>query len=310
MKEKIEFLYTINYPREEKNLCLMEIRTIFKLETEEKVILSDIEVEPLFSPFIKSRLEILYVKDNFEDVLKEIISSGLKSEEYKVEYIRMDKDNIAYEERLNKVKQIGLNILGTFSMTNPKEIFGLTNYNGKWYFGICIKGDTKWPDRIKKPYSYSNSLEVRLARTLINLAIEADRTKKLIDPCCGVGTVIIEALSMGIDITGYEINRSVTNNANVNLEYYGYNKIVVNDDMHNIKDNFDSAILDIPYGLFSHITKEEQLGLIKKIREISKRLIMVSFEDLEGMILESNFKISDRCILSKGSFQRYIYICN
>ncbi|MEG1099852.1 TRM11 family SAM-dependent methyltransferase, partial [Cetobacterium sp.] len=135
-------------------------------------------------------------------------------------------------------------------------------------------------------------------------------TKKLIDPCCGVGTVIIEALSMGIDITGYEINRSVTNNANVNLEYYGYNKIVVNDDMHNIKDNFDSAILDIPYGLFSHITKEEQLGLIKKIRQISKRLIMVSFEDLEGMILESNFKISDRCILSKGSFQRYIYICN
>lgn len=310
MKEKTEFLYTINYPREEKNLCLMEIRTMFKTETEEKVILSPVEVEPLFSPFIKSRLEILYVKDNFEDILKEIISSGLKSEEYKVEYIRMDKDNIAYEERLDKVKQIGLNILGTFSMTDPKEIFGLTSYNGKWYFGICIKGDTKWPDRIKKPYSYSNSLEVRLARTLINLAIEADRTKKLVDPCCGVGTVIIEALSMGVDITGYEINRSVTNNANTNLEYYGYNKIVVNDDMHNIKDDFDSAILDIPYGLFSHITKEEQLGLIKKIRQISKRLIMVSFEDLEGMILESNFKISDRCILSKGSFQRYIYICN
>ncbi|WP_297596084.1 SAM-dependent methyltransferase [uncultured Cetobacterium sp.] len=310
MKEKTEFIYTINYPREEKNLCLMEMRALFNIDLNEKTILSNVKIDPVFSPFIKSRLEILYSADNFEDILKAIISSEMESIDYKVEYIKEEDENISYEERLDKIKQVGLSILGTFSMKNPKNIFGVSNYKGKWYFGICVKGDTVWPDRIKKPYSYSNSLEVRLARTLISLAVEADRTKKLVDPCCGVGTVIIEALSMGLDVTGYEINRSIAKNANTNLGYYGYDKIVVNDDMHNIEEKFDSAILDIPYGLFSHITKDEQFGLIKKIRQISKRLIMVSFEDLEEMIIKSNFKILDSCILSKGSFQRYIYICS
>ncbi len=34
---------------------------------------------------------------------------------------------------------------------------------------------------------FSNSLDIRLARTLINIAGENDQTKTMIDPCCGMG---------------------------------------------------------------------------------------------------------------------------
>ena len=45
---------------------------------------------------------------------------------------------------------------------------------------------------------FSNSLDIRLARTLINIAGENDQTKTMIDPCCGMGTVVLEATSFRV----------------------------------------------------------------------------------------------------------------
>ena len=35
----------------------------------------------------------------------------------------------------------------------------------------------------------------------------------MIDPCCGIGTVVIEALEQGIDIKGYELVYKIGMNA-------------------------------------------------------------------------------------------------
>lgn len=47
------------------------------------------------------------------------------------------------------------------------------------------------------PIPFSNSLDIRLARTLINIAGENDISKTIIDPCCGMGTVVLEGLALG-----------------------------------------------------------------------------------------------------------------
>lgn len=58
-----------------------------------------------------------------------------------------------------------------------------------------------------KPNTFSNSLDIRLARTLINIAGENDQTKTMIDPCCGMGTVVLEGLALGYSIKGFDISR-------------------------------------------------------------------------------------------------------
>lgn len=80
--------------------------------------------------------------------------------------------------------------------------------------------------------------------------------------------------------------------------------------MHDIKETFDVCILDIPYGLFSPITREEQINIIKTARRITtKRLVIITFENMDTIIENVGFKIIDKCSVSKNNFKRYISIC-
>jgi tRNA G10 N-methylase Trm11 len=58
----------------------------------------------------------------------------------------------------------------------------------------------------------------RLARIMINLAITAER-QVLLDPFCGVGTILMEALLSGTKVIGMDINRWCVEAASRNLEW-------------------------------------------------------------------------------------------
>ncbi|MGL4253245.1 MAG: TRM11 family SAM-dependent methyltransferase [Cetobacterium sp.] len=309
----MNFLYTLNFSPKEKELAYLEMRTLFPETWEEniqnKLIFSSRDIHASDSPFIKGRLRIIFQGKEFQQVLDFLTSQGIISEDFKVEYFRLECENIPYQERLEKCREIGMRIAGTPLMTGYKKLFGITEYDGNWFFGVYEKNSFFWQNRIDKPHSYSNSLDVKLGKTLINLATGGDKSNKVVDVCSGIGTVVIEGLAMGVSIVGYEINDIIADNANQNLLHCGFPPAVTNQDMHLITEFFHSSILDIPYGIFSHITPEEQQNLINKCREISKRMILVSFENLEDMITESGFKILDRAMLPKGKFQRHIWIC-
>ena len=51
-----------------------------------------------------------------------------------------------------------------------------------------------------KPNTFSNSLDIRLARTLVNLAAGDNDQVTIVDPCCGMGTVVLEGLALDLDI--------------------------------------------------------------------------------------------------------------
>ena len=194
-------------------------------------------------------------------------------------------------------------------MHNPKVMLGVAKVNGRWIFGEYERNDYEWHIHDKKPYSYSNSLSLRVARALVNIAVENNLDCKLIDPCCGVGTVVIEALSMGIDVKGYEINKHIAENAQKNLEFFGYENVITSGDMHNIEEKYDVAIIDLPYGVFTATTLEEQIALMKTARRITNKLVIVTFEDMDKHIIEAGFNIINKCYVCKGKFKRYINIC-
>ncbi|MGL4403457.1 MAG: TRM11 family SAM-dependent methyltransferase [Fusobacteriaceae bacterium] len=309
----MDFLYTLNYSPKEKDLAFLEMKTFFPTtwnnNIEDKIIFSDRDIDASDSPFIKGRLGIIFQGKEFQQIIDYLQSEKITSEDFKVEYFRLECENIPYQERLEKCREIGMRIVGTPLMTGYKKLFGITKYRDLWFFGVYEKNSFSWQNRVDKPHSYSNSLDVKLGKTLINLATGGDKTNKVADVCSGIGTIVIEGLAMGVDIVGYEINDIIADNANQNLIHYGFHPAVTNRDMHLIREFFHSSILDIPYGIFSHITREEQQNLINKCREISKRMILVSFENLEDMIAKSGFKILDKATLPKGKFQRHIWIC-
>ena len=307
MKEK--YFYNLNYPPYEKALCSLEMKSLFSKEQEEKYIFSSNNVEVSRSPFIKEKLSIMYIENTLRDLIDKIALEKVSFEQFKIVYLKHPKDNIQYNERLKALREIGFAMRGKAEIKNPEVILGVTQINGKWFFGSYEKNDFLWHKHDDKPHSYSNALSTRLARSLVNIAIGNDFELKLIDPCCGVGTVIIEALSMGIKVKGTEINKQIARNAKENLKFFQFPLVIDRADMRLIKESFDTAIIDLPYGVFTSTSREEQEEIIKSARRITKKLVLVTFENMDDIIVDAGFKILDRAMVSKGSFKRYINIC-
>lgn len=309
-KEFNNYFYIINYNREfEEELCYMEINSLFQTRPHDKQFFSRKYINPSRSPFIKEVIKIKYEEDTLEEILLDIERDKLSYTKFKVCYVKNEHSDISYNERLISIRSIGMIINGEADIHNPDVMLGLTKVNGRWIFGEYEKNDFEWHIHDKKPYSYSNSLSLRVARALVNIAVEDDLNQKIIDPCCGVGTVVIEALSMGINAVGWELNESIAENAKRNLEFFGYKNVITNGDMTTINEIFDTAIIDMPYGLFTPITREEQVSIIKASRTITKRLVIVTFEDMSDMVKEAGFEIIDTAQVAKGKFKRYISIC-
>lgn len=304
-----QYLYVINYPKYEESLCKMEIKCLFNILPEKKHFLSSICIDPSQSPFIKQRISIVYTGATLNEIIEQIISNNISYNRFKVCYIKLEDEETSYDNRLRVDSEIGFVINGRADLHDPNILLGITKVNGLWIFGELEKNNFQWHDHNMKPYQYSNALNIRTARAVVNIATRGNKNFKVIDPCCGVGTVLIEALSLGINISGYEINPLIAQNAKKNLEFFGYEDIVTNGDMHTIADKYDIAIVDLPYGLFNPTTIEEQTAIIKTSSKIASKMILITLENMDEHIKSCGFRIIDKCFVSKGKFNRYITVC-
>ena len=294
------FGYVVNYTDEYKELCSLEMRRLFSAELKD-VILSDEDYKNNLSPFFKGKLTILVKESHLELFYKQIETLTIPT--FTVTYIKSKQDELPYEKRMSLVKKVASKINGIGSLDAP--LIGVMYYEGSYYLGYY---EVSKRDEHKKLQSYSQSLSSFDARSFVNIAT-GGKNISIVDPCCGVGTILIEAKSMGYHIDGYEINKGVAWKANRNLEHFGYEKIVRNMDMHDINQHYDVALLDIPYNLYSSITRQEQISLIKKCHEMVDKVVLISFEEFDEILLENQFRILEKCQLKKMKMVRYVYYC-
>ena len=308
MTNNNKYLYIITYHRIYEELCEIEMKYIFSKTASTNYHFSNDDIPVSRSTFIKGRIKIMYTGDSINDIENKMINDNLEFNDYKIKFIKYDE--VSYQVRLSSMRKLGFTIEGDFAIKNAKVNFALTKINNLWIFGLYEENTQEWLNRKQKPFNYSNALEVRLAKAVVNIAINNDFSLKLVDPCCGIGTILIEALAMGINIKGYEINHFIKRNANANLEHFGFDPITTKMDMHNIDEHFDVAILDLPYGQFSTTTKEEQTLLLKKTKQISNKAVIITMIDMSDTLISLGYKIIDTCRIEKSlAFSRYITIC-
>lgn len=304
-----EYFYLINFAHQEEALCHLEMKSIFNYRPEGKYILSDIDTNPSRSPFIKEKISILFSGNSIADLVGQVIENKIAYEDFKVIYLKSGNEDVDYKERLKSVSAIGYVVTGEPSIHNPKVIIGISKIQDRWILGIYDKNDFQWHIHDKRPYSYSNALSLKVAKALVNIAVANNYNTKLVDPCCGIGTVVMEALDLGINVKGYELNELIAENAQRNLAFFGFENVIEQKDMHTIEEKFDVAIIDMPYGIFTPTTTEKQNDLIKSVSQFCKKLILVTITDMDEVIKSEGFNIVDKCSVNKNNFKRYITVC-
>jgi len=263
---------------------------------------------------MKERLEIIYVGDSLDEVSRQVEQYDLGESTFRVVCLNtttLDTTiKIGHPERRKIEREIGLRINGTPDLVHsPEKSFGIVLLNGKWYFGKHVESESVWFLHQKKPHMYSTALSTRVARAVANIAVPHPEGIRAIDPCCGIGTVLVEALSMGINIVGRDINPRVVLGSRKNIVHFGLEGNVEIGPIAEVVDNYDVAIIDMPYNLFTHITPKEQLDILIEARRFSKKIVVVTIETIDHMLEEAGFVIVDRCVAKKGHFIRQVLVC-
>ncbi|WP_338752353.1 methyltransferase domain-containing protein [Bacillus sp. FJAT-52991] len=312
-KKLTTYIYTYNCDEEERSLCALEMRSLFGSEPQTSIVESHIKIDPSRSPFIKERIAVIYEEESLQNLLKQVASIQVTNETFKVIYVKNDgrskTEKTGFENRRAIEKDIGLHINGEADLHHPKRLFGVMVVNGRWVFGDYVKSEPVWFKHQQKPNSYSTALNTRVARAVVNIAIPNPSGIKAIDPCCGIGTVLVEALSMGIDIVGSDRNPLVLGGARENIAHFGLSGEVKLADIRDVTNEYDVAIIDLPYNLCSVITPEEQNEMLRSARRFTKKVVVVTVEPIDEILINTGFVIMDRAVALKGSFTREVIVC-
>lgn len=308
-----QYLYTYGYRGDEAELCRLEMRSFFGCDTASNVLVSHVEINPSRSPFIRERLHILFEGESMENICQATSKLQTHGETFRVISLNdtaLDSnEKMSHSQRRAVERQIGLTINAEPDLEHPDILYGVVTLASRWYFGELVQGEAVWLKHQQRPQEYSTALSTKVARAIVNIAVPQIEGVRVIDPCCGIGTVLIEALSMGIQILGRDMNWFVTSGSRENIAHFGYNGEVQLGKIEEIQDQYDVAIIDMPYNVFTHSSLESQLSIVSSARRIANRAVIVTVESLDEVILGAGFQIVDRCIIKKGNFTRQVIVC-
>lgn len=207
------------------------------------------------------------------------------------------------------------------SVSDPEVIVRVyITESGRAYIGYLLHRTDKkqflerQPDL--KPYFRPGVILPKFARALVNIS-EVNKGNLLLDPMCGVGTILVEGGLMGVKVFGGEVFPEIVMGCKKNLDFYGIPVNLVKSDVKAlpIKDeSFDAIVTDFPYLRSSKSYGEIENLYIESINEFlrvlktRKRAVIVSNLDIEDFL--TGFKIEGKVLQRiHGTLTRRIYIC-
>lgn len=303
------YLYILNRPTFEEQIAQLECLYLTGSIPDKGYALSDVYIDSSRPAYMELCAEIYFIDESLDTLYKKIEGLNYNLDNYRVRFI-----NTAVHIEFNARKAIEKNISNIFTgspdLKKPVDDFIITYTGSNWLFGKFIwKTENRWLLYNKKPYTFCNSLSARMARALVNIASQGNTALKLLDPCCGMGTVLLEALDMGIDAYGCDINNTVVEDANNNLRHFGFSTEVKCQDAISLEGSFDVSIVDLPYGLLSKRGSDMYKEIIGNMRSICSRSVILSSTDISGIITDAGFEITGGCIVHKGGLDRHIAVC-
>ncbi len=169
----------------------------------------------------------------------------------------------------------------------------------------------------EKPFFKPGSMSPVLARTLSNVA-GGYHGASLLDPTCGTGGVLVEAVLTGGEPVGGDVDREMVEGARRNLEEYTDvdSMLYVGDaaDLPLEDGCVDCAVTDLPYGRASKVgsTSLDRLRsdtLAELHRVVRGRVVAVSDEDITAVCEDAGYTVdSHHRLRVHRSLSRHVHV--
>ncbi len=180
-----------------------------------------------------------------------------------------------------------------------KEIILVETHLG-WYVGetLTVQDPDEWSSRdTKRPHisPKSGMLPLKVARMMVNLALsQGDKTGCLLDPFCGMGTILGEALVSGWSVVGSDLSRDAVQKTRENLLWLSQRN-------PSLKRKFQVFVSDA-----THISKSIIKPQIDAI--VSEPFLGALFEKKGELLYQKGLKVTETSIrdMFKGLEKLYL----
>ncbi|WP_040494249.1 TRM11 family SAM-dependent methyltransferase [Ilumatobacter nonamiensis] len=192
-------------------------------------------------------------------------------------------------------------------LSTPRCRFVVAAAADRLIFGeVVTVTDASYRRHDAKPWTTSSSLDGRFARALVNLVPHA---RSILDPCCGAGSIVLEAASLGLDAYGVDDKPAMVGMTTENLAHFGYDATVVRADSREHEQRADAIVTDLPYGHAIDADEAQIRGILRRCVESAPTGVFVAPADFSMWIRAAGYDDVEVCTVRKrAGFTRWVHV--
>lgn len=300
------YAYVLAAPHFHLSLAQAELHTFTGCRTAGRIGLAPVAVDISRAAFISTCVHVTAAGMNLDEVCADARAKKLAWEGFHIQTFCPGEGSLFTS--LEPVIRVADAITGRPNLTHPRVRLALIVSGDLWALGpIMSTYRSDWPAHEQRPHFFSGSLPTRFSRAMVNLVASPGDT--LIDPCCGVGVALIEALACGVEAYGCDINPRMATQAAENLTSLGFPQRVFVADARGIGGRYDAAVLDLPYGRNVAIGEGLYGELLRTLRTIARRSAIVAARDLSSELEERfGFGVIHHIEVPKTTMVRHLHV--
>lgn len=254
--------------------------------------------------YLSYGLQVIARSDTLEALAVEVKHLSFTADRFRIDCICLSaRSNLNLQDAICIIADA---IEGAPDLDHPQRHFILIVRDRDVYLGeIQAKATRSYQKHDAKPYRTSSSLPSQLARVLVNLAYPA---QTILDPCCGTGSILLEACALGLTASGMDRNPKMVGMTQRNLEHFGYQADVQLGDACQYACTADAVVTDLPYGRFLEPDEPNVRAILHQMASQVPLGIYSVDRDISPWLKEAGYqKIDVFRITKRAGFTRYIH---
>jgi hypothetical protein len=299
------YLYTIHCSDDEAELAAAEAWAFTGAEPAGRVAVAPWGVDIARAAYLRHCVHIEATGASLDELAAACHRQGVAYERFRLTFLRPPPKVAEHKDEV--IVQIANAITGRPDLRHPAVQLAIVGLPGAWHFGRIISAShSQWLRGIERPVHFSSALPQRFSRALVNLVAAPGDT--FIDPCCGIGTPLIEALDAGLIAFGADTNPKMLRGLAENLAHLGLPLRLFRADARQLVGRYDAAVLDLPYG--RNLPMDEQLyrELLGPLGRSAGRLAVVAAQDLTALLDELGYRLLRHARVRKWQLVRHVYV--
>ena len=261
--------------------------------------------------FAQTSLRVIAEAGALDELVASVAACSFEADRFRIDVHdpsdRLGVDSTDVAIRLADVIEFGPDL------RDPQHRFVvIAAADGLRFCEVTGRSDAGYRRHESKPWTTSSSLEPRFCRGLVNLVPDA---ASVLAPCCGAGSIVLEAASLGLGASGVDDKAAMAGMTRENLAHFGYDALddvrVERADSRTLTSDVaaDAVVTDLPYGHAIERDDDSVRAILERCGELAPQGVFVAQHDISELLAETGHVVSAvHTVVKRRGFTRHIHV--